>query len=98
MPMVTRACVLKSVAFDYLVSHLTYTPVKDDVASLLCVVFLDQDPWMTPSKAARIMELKPTAFYKPVLAGHCPQDDAPVVANEALADWAGSLTATKAAQ
>ena len=53
---------------------------------------------MTPSKASRIMELKPTAFYKPVLAGHCPQDDAPVEANEALADWVCSLSATKAAQ
>ena len=61
-------------------------------------MLLNQDPWMTPSKASRIMELKPTAFYKPVLAGHCPQDDAPVEANEALADWVCSLSATKAAQ
>lgn len=47
---------------------------------------------MTTTKAARIMELRPDALYKPVLAGHCPQDDAPVEANEALAEWAMSLT------
>lgn len=48
---------------------------------------------MTPSKAERIMQMKPDALYAPVLAGHCPHDDAPVECSAKLADWANSLSA-----
>eukprot|EP00873_Tetraselmis_striata_P045519 jgi/Tetstr1/465783/TSEL_010405.t1 len=51
----------------------------------------ERDPWMTPTKAELIMALRPDALYVPVLAGHCPQDDAPQESSEAIAKWAASL-------
>ena len=48
---------------------------------------------MTPSKASRILEIKPDACYTPVVAGHCPHDDAPVECSAKLADWAEALPA-----
>jgi len=62
-----------------------------DFGGPVMLLWGEKDPWMTPSKASRIMELKPGALYKPILAGHCPQDDAPVIANETLADWVDSV-------
>jgi pimeloyl-ACP methyl ester carboxylesterase len=51
----------------------------------------ERDPWMTPNKAELIMTLRPDALYCPLLAGHCPQDDAPEESSEAIATWAASL-------
>jgi hypothetical protein len=51
---------------------------------------------MTPSKAERIMEMKPEARYVPVVAGHCPHDDAPVECSEALANWADEIAQRRA--
>ena len=51
----------------------------------------ENDPWMTPSKAERILEIKPNATYSPVSAGHCPQDDNPVESNDAFLAWAKSI-------
>mmetsp|Transcript_33543 Transcript_33543/g.84105 ORF Transcript_33543/g.84105 Transcript_33543/m.84105 type:complete len:96 (+) Transcript_33543:1-288(+) len=51
----------------------------------------ERDPWMTPTKAELIMALRPDALYVPVLAGHCPQDDAPQESSDAIAKWAASL-------
>jgi pimeloyl-ACP methyl ester carboxylesterase len=48
---------------------------------------------MTPTKAARIREIKPNAVYSPVLGGHCPHDDAPIESNAALLRWADTLRA-----
>ena len=59
----------------------------------LMLLWGETDPWMTPSKAERIMEMKPDAFYAPVLAGHCPHDDAPVECSAKLSDWAKGLPA-----
>ena len=42
----------------------------------LMLLWGEKDPWMTPTKAERIMEIKPEAYYAPVVAGHCPHDDA----------------------
>ena len=59
----------------------------------LMLLWGETDPWMTPTKAERIMEMKPDAFYAPVLAGHCPHDDAPTECSAKLADWAKGLPA-----
>jgi pimeloyl-ACP methyl ester carboxylesterase len=52
-----------------------------------------KDPWMTPEKASRILEIKPNAHYVPINAGHCPHDDAPVECSRKMGDWAESLVA-----
>ena len=59
----------------------------------LMLLWGEKDPWMTPSKASRILEIKPDAYYAPVVAGHCPHDDAPVECSAKLADWAEALPA-----
>ena len=51
----------------------------------------ENDPWMTPTKAERIMEIKPSAIYSPVPAGHCPQDDNPTDSNNAFVKWAETV-------
>ena len=62
----------------------------------LMLLWGERDPWMTPSKAERIMEMKPEARYVPVVAGHCPHDDAPVECSEALANWADEIAQRRA--
>jgi hypothetical protein len=37
--------------------------------------------------------MKPEAYYAPVVAGHCPHDDAPVECSAKLGDWAEGLAA-----
>jgi len=59
----------------------------------LMLLWGEKDPWMTPTKAERIMEMKPEAYYAPVVAGHCPHDDAPVECSAKLGDWAQGLAA-----
>ena len=59
----------------------------------LMLLWGEKDPWMTPTKAERIMEIKPEAYYAPVVAGHCPHDDAPVECSAKLGDWAEGLAA-----
>ena len=59
----------------------------------LMLLWGEKDPWMTPTKAERIMEIKPDAYYAPVVAGHCPHDDAPTECSAKLADWAEALPA-----
>ena len=59
----------------------------------LMLLWGEKDPWMTPTKAERIMEMKPEAYYAPVVAGHCPHDDAPVECSAKLGDWAEGLAA-----
>ena len=65
----------------------------DNYKGPLMLLWGETDPWMTPTKAERIMQMKPDAVYAPVLAGHCPHDDAPVECSEKLADWAMGLPA-----
>jgi pimeloyl-ACP methyl ester carboxylesterase len=60
----------------------------------LMLLWGEKDPWMTPSKASRILEMKPDAYYAPVAAGHCPHDDAPVECSAKLGDWAEGLAAS----
>jgi pimeloyl-ACP methyl ester carboxylesterase len=53
----------------------------------LMLLWGEKDPWMKPSKAKRILELKPDAVYVPVLGGHCPHDDCPNPSSAAMIDF-----------
>ena len=57
----------------------------------LMLLWGEKDPWMTPTKANRILEIKPDALYTPVIGGHCPHDDCPAASNAALLAWANRL-------
>ena len=48
-----------------------------DYDGALMLLWGEKDPWMTPTKATRIREIKPHAVYSPVAGGHCPHDDCP---------------------
>lgn len=50
-----------------------------------------KDPWMTPARAERIMQLYPAAEKVILQSGHCPHDDGPVEANAALKRWLQAL-------
>jgi len=62
-----------------------------DYDGALMLLWGEKDPWMTPTKASRIREIKPNALYAPVLGGHCPHDDAPTESNAALLGWLSAL-------
>ncbi|CAD7694801.1 unnamed protein product [Ostreobium quekettii] len=47
----------------------------------------DKDPWMTPAKADKMLQLYPRGIKIGVDAGHCPHDEAPEAVNEALIGW-----------
>jgi pimeloyl-ACP methyl ester carboxylesterase len=62
-----------------------------DYDGALMLLWGEKDPWMTPTKASRIREIKPNAVYSPVIGGHCPHDDCPRESNAALLAWADAL-------
>lgn len=74
-------------------TQITAGELLEKFTGPIMLLWGEKDPWMTPSKAARIMEIKPDAHYAPVVAGHCPHDDAPVECSAKLADWAKGLPA-----
>jgi pimeloyl-ACP methyl ester carboxylesterase len=57
----------------------------------LLLLWGDLDPWMGPSKAARIQELYPKTDRVSLQSGHCPHDESPAEANKALLDWMAKL-------
>ncbi|BFI03376.1 hypothetical protein MPTK1_1g03260 [Marchantia polymorpha subsp. ruderalis] len=57
----------------------------------LLLLWGDLDPWMTASKADKMLELYPSATLKRLQAGHCPHDEAPEAANKAIVDWMRSV-------
>ena len=62
-----------------------------DYDGALMLLWGEKDPWMTPTKATRIREIKPHAVYSPVAGGHCPHDDCPRESAAALLAWADAL-------
>lgn len=57
----------------------------------LLLLWGDLDPWMGPSKAARIQELYPKADRVSLQSGHCPHDESPAETNKALLEWMAKL-------
>lgn len=53
-----------------------------------------RDPWIVPARAQAVRALYPSADFVPLpTAGHCPHDDTPAAANEALMAWLDKLPA-----
>ncbi|GLC33646.1 hypothetical protein PLESTB_000099400 [Pleodorina starrii] len=81
----------------FLVSHSTRGPPRyvDGLLQQLRVPLLllwgDKDPWITPARAAKIQALYPSAVKVGLDSGHCPHDDTPGEANQALINWLKSL-------
>ncbi|KAG2494148.1 hypothetical protein HYH03_007784 [Edaphochlamys debaryana] len=81
----------------FLVSHSTRGPPRyvDSLLGRLKVPLLllwgDKDPWITPARAQRIINLYPEATKVGLESGHCPHDDTPAPANQALLDWLRGL-------
>eukprot|EP00897_Mesotaenium_endlicherianum_P010714 jgi/Mesen1/9671/ME000674S09278 len=74
--------------------HPSARPVDDLLADLkapLLLLWGDLDPWMTPSKADRIMQLHPGSERVRLQAGHCPHDEKPEAVNAALLAWMAKL-------
>jgi pimeloyl-ACP methyl ester carboxylesterase len=57
----------------------------------LLLLWGDLDPWMTPSRATKIMGLYPAATRVSLQSGHCPHDDTPEEANAALLKFLDDL-------
>ncbi|KAI8464557.1 MAG: Alpha/Beta hydrolase protein [Monoraphidium minutum] len=53
----------------------------------------EQDPWITSSRADRLQRLYPEAVRVSLAAGHCPHDDAPAEASAAMVEWLRGLKA-----
>ena len=47
----------------------------------------ENDPWITKSRADRTLQLMPSAEYIGLKAGHCPHDEVPQLFNEKLLGW-----------
>lgn len=59
----------------------------------LLLLWGDQDPWIRPASADKVMALYPSAQRIRLNAGHCPHDEVPQAANEALESWLATLDA-----
>lgn len=57
----------------------------------LLLLWGDLDPWITPARADKIQALYPSAERVGLQAGHCPHDDTPEQANDALLSWLAKL-------
>ena len=45
------------------------------------------DPWITMSRANKILQLMPSAEFCPLEAGHCPHDEVPDAFNDGFVAW-----------
>ncbi|KAG6549798.1 hypothetical protein Mapa_008779 [Marchantia paleacea] len=70
---------------------LTLNTLLKQLECPLLLLWGDLDPWMTASKADKMLELYPSATLKRLQAGHCPHDEAPEAANKAIVDWMRSF-------
>lgn len=75
-------------------SELTLNSLLGKLSVPLLLLWGELDPWMGPTKAARIKELYPSATLVLLGAGHCPHDEAPERVNQELRKWVSSLAAT----
>ncbi|GMH39958.1 hypothetical protein BSKO_07862 [Bryopsis sp. KO-2023] len=57
----------------------------------LYLVWGDRDPWITPDKATKIMDLYSNSKKLGLDAGHCPQDEVPEQVNAAMLEWMATL-------
>ncbi|XP_031499502.1 uncharacterized protein LOC116263848 [Nymphaea colorata] len=77
----------------FLMNQTTYT-LDAVLSKLSCPILLlwgELDPWVDPAKANKIMDFYPNSSLVTLPAGHCPHDEVPELANEALVNWLSSL-------
>ncbi|KMZ70098.1 Hydrolase, alpha/beta fold family protein [Zostera marina] len=72
-------------------SKYTLNSVLQKLTCPLLLLWGDLDPWVGPAKAIRIKEFYPNTSIVNLQAGHCPHDEVPELANEALENWLSSL-------
>ena len=47
----------------------------------------ENDPWITMNRANKMLDLMPSATFRPLRAGHCPHDEVPGQFNSELLAW-----------
>jgi len=72
-------------------SRYTLDKLLGKLTCPLLLLWGDLDPWVGPSKAARIHEFYANSTVVNLQAGHCPHDEAPEQFNAALLQWLASL-------
>ncbi|XP_078149021.1 alpha/beta-Hydrolases superfamily protein [Carex rostrata] len=71
-------------------SKYTLDSLLSKLSCPLLLLWGDLDPWVGPTKAARIKEFYPNTSVVNLQAGHCPHDEVPELVNKALLDWLNS--------
>ncbi|KAJ7295472.1 hypothetical protein O6H91_06G029300 [Diphasiastrum complanatum] len=72
-------------------SDITLNKLLAELSCPLMLLWGDLDPWMGATKAEKIKQLYDKTLLVRLQAGHCPHDEAPKEANQALVDWISSL-------
>lgn len=67
--------------------RVTIDSLLDVIDVPLLLLWGMKDPWITPSKAERILEAYKKAEFVPLEAGHCVMDECPEAVNENLKTW-----------
>ncbi|XP_003572859.2 pheophytinase, chloroplastic isoform X2 [Brachypodium distachyon] len=75
-------------------SRYTLDRLLGKLSCPLLLLWGDLDPWVGPSKAARIKEFYKNSTVVNLQAGHCPHDEAPEQFNAALLQWLDTLEET----
>lgn len=84
----------------FMLNQRKYT-LDSVLSKLTCPLLLlwgDLDPWVGPAKAIRIKEFYPNTTIVNLQAGHCPHDEVPELANQALLDWLSTLPSASTSQ
>ncbi|KAJ3686807.1 hypothetical protein LUZ61_015971 [Rhynchospora tenuis] len=71
-------------------SKYTLDSLLSKLSCPLLLLWGDLDPWVGPTKAARIKEFYPNTSVVNLQAGHCPHDEVPELVNKALIEWLNS--------
>ncbi|XP_066322394.1 pheophytinase, chloroplastic-like [Miscanthus floridulus] len=74
-------------------SRYTLDRLLGKLSCPLLLLWGDLDPWVGPTKAARIQQFYADTAVVHLQAGHCPHDEAPEQANRALLEWLAALDA-----
>lgn len=80
--------VVNTTAFE---KRVTLNALFERMKSPMLLLWGEKDPWMTPTKADKMLELYPNGTKVCVEAGHCPHDEAPEPVNKALLGWLSQL-------
>lgn len=80
--------VVNTTAFE---KRVSLNAIFEEMKTPMLLLWGDKDPWMTPTKADKMLKLYPNGTKISVEAGHCPHDETPDPVNEALLGWLAEL-------